>query len=96
MYVSGKSRPRARYEDMEGEKDMAPLILTLGTRSRWSELRSSHLSPGQISPVTHDTAGYVGPRAGLEVLYNRKISSPYRDSNPDRPNPWLIVSQYQR
>jgi len=88
------SRACARYEGMEGGKDMASLILTQGTRSRWSDLRSSHFSPGPISPVTYDTAGDVGPTAGLAVLCNRKISSLYRDSNPDRPSP--CPSQYQR
>ena len=45
--VSGKSRPCVRYEGMEGGKDTAPLILTLGTRSRSSALRSSHFTSRQ-------------------------------------------------
>ena len=47
----------------------------------WSAAR-----PGRILPLrrvgTHFTGGWVGPRVGLD---GRKISTPHRDSIPDRP-----------
>jgi hypothetical protein len=32
---------------------------------------------------THWIGGWVGPRAGLEVMEKRKTSCPYREPNPD-------------
>jgi len=31
---------------------------------------------------THCLGGWVGPRAGLDAVVRREISSPYRDSKP--------------
>jgi hypothetical protein len=36
-------------------------------------------------PGTHWTGGWVGPRAGLDAGARRKIISPHRGSDPDRP-----------
>jgi hypothetical protein len=33
-------------------------------------------------PLTHWTGGWVGPRAFLDAVVKRKISSPRRKSNP--------------
>jgi hypothetical protein len=33
----------------------------------------------------------MGSRAGLEAVMKRKILSPCRDSNPDRPTPSLVA-----
>jgi hypothetical protein len=35
-----------------------------------------------MDPVINWIGGWVGSRAGLEAVVRRKISSPYRDSNP--------------
>jgi hypothetical protein len=37
------------------------------------------------TPGTHWIGGLEGPRAGLDVVEKRKISSPYRGSNTGRP-----------
>jgi hypothetical protein len=44
------------------------------------------LPPGNI-PNAHLIKGWVGPRAGLDVLENRKISCLYQDSNPVLSSP---------
>jgi len=38
---------------------------------------------------THWMGGWMGPRAGLDAVVNRKIPSPCRESNPDCPAPSL-------
>jgi len=42
-------------------------------------------APGKEPPSTHCIGGYVGPRASLDAVEKRKINSPHRVSNPDRP-----------
>jgi hypothetical protein len=37
------------------------------------------------APDTHWIGGWVGPSSCLDTEVWRKISSPYRDSNPDHP-----------
>jgi hypothetical protein len=52
----------------------------------WSESRPGRvLSPGEDSPGTHWTGGWVGPRAGLGTEVRGKILYLYRGSNLDRP-----------
>jgi hypothetical protein len=41
------------------------------------------LYPREMTPDIHCVEGGVGPRAGLDVMEKRKISHPYRESNPD-------------
>jgi hypothetical protein len=41
-------------------------------------------TPGERTPGTHFTGGWVGPRAGLDTEARGKILSPCRGSNPDR------------
>jgi hypothetical protein len=43
------------------------------------------LLPGERTPGTHCTGGWVGPRAGLDTEDRGKIRCPCRGSNPDRP-----------
>jgi hypothetical protein len=45
------------------------------------------LCPGDRTPRTHCTGGWVGLRAGLVTEVRRKILCPCRGSNPDRPVP---------
>jgi len=40
------------------------------------------LYPQERTPIS--TGGWVGPTAGQAIFENRRISFPYRDSNPDR------------
>jgi hypothetical protein len=46
---------------------------------------SAALPPREIAPGTHWIGGWVGPRAGLDAVVKRKISSPRRESNPRTP-----------
>jgi hypothetical protein len=43
------------------------------------------LCPGERTPGTHCTGGWVSPRAGLDTEVRGKIPCPCRRSNPDRP-----------
>jgi len=47
----------------------------------WSTSFPSHLS-SRSGPRTHQTGGWVGPRAGLGILEKRKTSCSCQDSNP--------------
>jgi hypothetical protein len=42
-------------------------------------------TPGERTPATHCTGGWVGPRAGLDTGVRGKFSSLCRGSNLDRP-----------
>jgi hypothetical protein len=41
-------------------------------------------TPGDRTPGTHCTGGWVGHKAGLDAGARRKILCPCRGSNPDR------------
>jgi hypothetical protein len=43
-------------------------------------------SRGKTSPLTHWKGGWMGPRAGLDVVEKRKILRPYQESNPPNPD----------
>jgi hypothetical protein len=42
-------------------------------------------TPGERTPGTHWTGGWVGPRAGLDTEVTGKVLCPCRGSNLDRP-----------
>jgi hypothetical protein len=44
----------------------------------------AELNPGERTPGTHCTGGWVGPRAGLDAEARRKILCLCRGSNPGR------------
>jgi len=46
---------------------------------------TSALDGGEIAPGTYWIGSCVGPRAGLDAVANRKISSPCCNPNPGRP-----------
>jgi hypothetical protein len=51
----------------------------------WSESRPGRaLPPGERTPGTHCTGGWVGPRAGLDAEARGKILCLCRGSNPGR------------
>jgi hypothetical protein len=51
----------------------------------WSASRPGRaFTPGERTPGTHWTGGWVGPRAGLDTEPRGKILCPRRDSNHDR------------
>jgi hypothetical protein len=60
---------------------IAPRILDLGTRWKWSASRPGRSISRERDPGTHYTGGWVGPRAGLDAVVRRIISSPYQDSD---------------
>jgi hypothetical protein len=61
----------------------------------WSASRPGRaLTPGERTPGTHWTGGWVGPRAGLDTETRGKILSPCRGSNPDRPVVQPVVRHY--
>jgi hypothetical protein len=52
----------------------------------WSASRPGRaFTPGERTPGTHWTGGWVGLRAGLDAEDRGKILCPCRGSNPDRP-----------
>jgi hypothetical protein len=63
------------------------LIHDLGSRLGWvvSVTPRPRFTPGERTPGTHCTGGWVGPRAGLDIEARGKILCPCRGSNPDRP-----------
>jgi hypothetical protein len=51
----------------------------------WSASRPGRFTPSERDPGTHWIGGWVGPRAVLDAVVKRKISSPRRESNPRTP-----------
>jgi hypothetical protein len=51
-------------------------------------------NPGERTPGTHWTGGWVGPRASLDTECRGKILCPCRRSNPDRPVVQPVVRHY--
>jgi hypothetical protein len=52
------------------------------------------LCPGERTPGTHCTGGWVGPRAGLDTEVTGKILCPCRGLNLDRPVVQSVVRHY--
>jgi hypothetical protein len=46
---------------------------------------SSHFTPGERTLGTHWIGGWMGPRAGLEMMVNRKILNASLELNPGHP-----------
>jgi hypothetical protein len=72
------------------------LIHDLGTRWRWvvSITPRPRFTPGERTPGSHCTRGWVGPRAGLDTEDRGKILCPCRGSNPGRPVVQPVVRHY--
>jgi hypothetical protein len=61
----------------------------------WSASRPGRaFTPGESTPGTHSTGGWVGLRAGLDTEVRGKILCPRRGSNPDRPVFQPVVRHY--
>jgi hypothetical protein len=87
----------------KGSRDIAPLILNLGTRWRLSaQLHALVLLPMGRNPSTHGIGGWVGPRDSLEVLKREKFLAHAGIQKLDHPVhclvitpdmlPWLFIS----
>jgi hypothetical protein len=51
----------------------------------WSSSRPVRFTPRERAPGTHWIGGWVGPRAVLDAVVKRKISSLHWQSNPRTP-----------
>jgi hypothetical protein len=51
-------------------------------------------TPGERTPGTHCTGGWVGPKAGMDIEVRRKISCICRGSKLDRPVDQTIARHY--
>jgi hypothetical protein len=61
----------------------------------WSASRPGRaFTPGERTPGTHCTGGWVGLRAVLDTEVRGKILCPRRESNPDRPVVQPVVRHY--
>jgi hypothetical protein len=60
---------------------IAPCILDLDIRFRWSASRPGRFTSRQRAPCTHCIGGWVGPRTGLYAVVKRKIPSPHLKEN---------------
>jgi hypothetical protein len=51
----------------------------------WSASRPGRFTPRERAPCNHRIGSWVGPRAVLNAVVKRKIPSPRRKTNLDRP-----------
>jgi len=58
----------------------------------WSATRCCHFIPKERVFGNHWLGRLVGHRAGLDVMVKKKISSPYRESNPGHPSCSLVTT----
>jgi hypothetical protein len=54
-------------------------------------LAPRQLYPRERTPGTYWIGGRVGPRGGLDTVAKIKVSTPCRESNPDRPACSLVT-----
>jgi hypothetical protein len=76
-----------RHEDvLEEWRYSSTHSLTSGLDGgEWSDSRPGHFNPRERVTSTHWIGGWVGPCAGLDMVSNREVPSPYRESNPNHP-----------
>jgi hypothetical protein len=55
------------------------------------QLHAPAALPRRKNPGTYWIGGWVGPRASLDAVAKRKIPSPRRESNPNRPARSLVA-----
>jgi hypothetical protein len=62
--------------------------------SEWPASRPGRFTPRERAPGTHWIGGWVGPRAVLYAVVERKIPSPRRESNPRTPIFQPVAQRY--
>ena len=82
--IDGKLVSAHAMSAFRGSRSKTPSIPNLGARRT---LRALYLP--ERDPNIHRIGGCVGSRASLEVLVKRKISYPWRDSNPRPSSPYF-------
>jgi hypothetical protein len=60
----------------------------------WSTSCPGCFTPRERAPGTDWIGGWVGPRAGPDMVSTRKSPSSHHDSNPDYPIAQPVVSCY--
>jgi hypothetical protein len=68
----------------------------LGNGGEWSASRPGRFTSRDKAPGTHWIGGWVGSRAGLDAMRNRKLPSSYRDSKykSSSPQPSTVPLSY--
>jgi hypothetical protein len=65
-----------------GEWKYSSTILDLGVRWRWvASFTALPCYPWETAPGTHWTGGWMGPRAGVDIMEKRRVSFPYWESD---------------
>jgi hypothetical protein len=79
-----------------GERRYSSYSFTTSALDGWvvSITPRPRFTPGERTPSTHCTGGWVGPRASLDTEARGKILCPRRGSNPDRPVVQPVVRHY--
>jgi hypothetical protein len=70
---------------MKSYKDSGSIAPRILDRGEWSASGTGRFAPRERAPGTHLIGGWVGPRAGLDTVVTRKISSSSQGLNPDHP-----------
>jgi hypothetical protein len=94
--LAHKSKNRTKAEAC-GERRYTSYSFTISdlVADEWSASRPGRaLTPGERTPGTHCTRGWVGPRAGLDTEDRGKILCPCRGSNPDSKVVQPVVRHY--
>jgi hypothetical protein len=85
-----------RHESVLGKWNYSPThSLTLALDGgEWSASHPGHFTARERAPCAYRIWGWVGPRAVLDAMVNRKIPSPPRESNPRTPIAQTVVQSY--
>jgi hypothetical protein len=95
-YLSKQKVKQSRYTPW-GERRYSSYSFTTSALDggEWSASRTGRaFTPGERTPGTHCTGGWVGPRAGLVTEVRGKILCLCRGSNTDRPVVQPVVRHY--
>jgi hypothetical protein len=82
-----QSSPATRHDGTWGERRYSSYSFLTSALDGGDGQRHAPaaLYPGERTPGTHWTGGWVGPRAGLDTEARGRIRCPCRGSNPYRP-----------